>query len=386
MAQVRIYIGEDPETGLYKYLVGERLELLPDPPTPAELAAAGLSAAPLPSGPVSLITPPTTTDPSVPTQSVTDIAGNFFGNTTAPPPVTDPNSVAGIAEEFFNSQANAAPYAENSAQGLSGETFIAETTASAQDNANFAGFEDWRVRLTLANDAEYLYLAPNPGILAPLSATDGVVFPYTPTISVTYAAQYEQTKITHSNYLIQQYTNSSVDNINITCDFTAQDTYEANYLLAVIHFFKTMTKMFYGQDEYPRPGTPPPLCYLFGLGGFQFDAHPLAITGFTYNLPNNVDYIRTTTNLASTAPSYGGAVQGNSRLPPGIRPGGLAPPVQFDSDGGGLSPTYVPTSIQLSITCVPIMSRNAISNRFSLRDYASGKLLQGTKNPGGGIW
>jgi len=279
-----------------------------------------------------------------------------------------------------------APYAEGSSQGLSNSTFIAESTATAQDNANFAAFEDWRVRLTLANDAQYLYRAQEPGILAPLATTDGVVFPYTPIIAVNYAANYEPTTITHSNYKIFQYSSSSVDSISITCDFTAQDTYEANYMLAVIHFFRSMTKMFYGQDEFPRNGTPPPLCFLFGLGGFQFEAHPLAITGFSYNLPNDVDYISTTTTIASTA-RYGSLqVSGNGRLPREVLPGGIAAPAQFDNDGEGFTPSYVPTKIQLAISCIPVMSRNAISNRFSLRDYATGKLLQGTKNPGGGIW
>ena len=50
--------------------------------------------------------------------------------------------------------------------------------------------------------------------------------------------------------------------------------------------------MFYGQDQTPKPGTPPPLCFLTGLGDFQFQQHPLAITGFNYTLPTDVDYIR----------------------------------------------------------------------------------------------
>jgi hypothetical protein len=54
--------------------------------------------------------------------------------------------------------------------------------------------------------------------------------------------------------------------------------------------------------------------------------------------------------------------------------------------GTGDEITYVPTKIQLQITAVPIVTRNDISNRFSLKDYASGELLRGTKNNGGGIW
>jgi hypothetical protein len=266
--------------------------------------------------------------------------------------------------------------------------FDTQAQATAQDQANFLAFEDWRVRLTLAPDAEYLYRAGNPGIMAPLAATDGVIFPYTPLISVNYQAAYDTSTVVHSNYKIYQYTSSAVDQVTISCDFTAQDTSEANYLLATIHFLRSMTKMFYGQDQYPKPGTPPPLCFLFGLGGFQFEAHPLVITGFSYNLPNDVDYIRTTTTIDSTSITKNGYFEtaGNGRLPSGVLPGGVAAGPTFDTDGQGFTPTYVPTKIQLSITCLPIVTRNQISNQFSLTDYATGKLLQGSKRQGGGIW
>ena len=50
--------------------------------------------------------------------------------------------------------------------------------------------------------------------------------------------------------------------------------------------------MFYGGDQNPIRGTPPPLCYLSGFGKFQFNYHPVAITSFSYSLPNDVDYIK----------------------------------------------------------------------------------------------
>lgn len=290
-----------------------------------------------------------------------------------------------IAEPTKPLVPDVAPYSQGSAKGLQGATTQAQSTATEQDNAQFQSREDWRVRLALANDANYLYRAPNPGILAPLATTDGVVFPYTPLISVNYSANYDQSTLVHSNYKVYQYSGSSVDTFTITCDFTAQDTAEANYMLATIHFFKAMTKMFYGQDSDPKNGTPPPMAFIFGLGGFQFDAHPLAISAFTYNLPNDVDYIRTTTNLSSVG-KPGATVSGNSRLPIGVTYGGNPTPTQFNSDGGGVGPTYVPTKISITITCIPLQSRNAISNRFSLKDYATGKLLLGTKNAGGGMW
>jgi hypothetical protein len=316
---------------------------------------------------------------------------------------------------------------KNTNAGLPGQVKNTRAQATLQDTTNFKQRKDWRVRLALspgAQQAKYLYYSDTPGILAPLQATDGIIFPYTPSINVTYGATYNSVIPAHSNYKIFQYESSFVDSINITCDFTAQDTDEANYVLAVIHFFRSVTKMFYGQDQFPKPGTPPPLCYLFGLGEFQFNAHPLAITNFTYNLPTDVDYIRagaiTATAGVSRAPEASakkpkktnpfqavgerlaqnavkkiGGVAGGilSKLIPG---GQLAGPnfngsqnsTGFNSTvpPGTKDPTYVPTKISISISAVPIVSRYDISNRFSVQDYASGKLLNGTKQAGGGIW
>jgi hypothetical protein len=280
--------------------------------------------------------------------------------------------------------------------GYSGTTAKLNTQSQAtqQDVANFKQKEDWRVRLSLAPGATYLYKDSSPGILAPLAATDGVIFPYTPSISVAYSAAYDPTELTHTNYKFFQYKSSSVDSVNLTCDFTAQDTFEANYLLAVIHFFRSVTKMFYGQDQNPKPGTPPPLCYLSGLGSFQFDAHPLAITGFTYSLPNDVDYIRagsTTTNAgvskAQSIPKINVSSASASRMDSSnLNAGGTQAPPKFASNAGTTEPTYVPTKMQISITAIPIVTRNDISNKFSLKEYATGKLLRGTQRSGGGIW
>jgi hypothetical protein len=261
----------------------------------------------------------------------------------------------------------------------------AEGAAAIEAAANpFQARSDWRVRLALSDAPEvnYLYRAPNPGILSPLNATSGVLFPYTPTISVNYSANYNPTDLVHSNYKVFQYSSSSVDSISISCDFTAQDTYEANYLLAVIHFFRSATKMFYGQDENPRRGTPPPLCYIYGMGSYQFAGQPLAITQFSYNLPNSVDYIKTsisdTTASATTQPSRMAGT--------GAAKGGVLPPPDFTPTVEPDNVSWVPSKIQLNITCIPMLSRNQVSNNFSLEKYATGSLLNGIGTSTGGFW
>jgi hypothetical protein len=296
-----------------------------------------------------------------------------------------------VQENVFDPTSN-----NGASQGLTGPKTNTQSQATQQDTANFYQTGDWRVRLSLAPSANYLYKAKgNEGILLPLAATNGVLFPYTPNISVSYAAHYDPSDITHSNYKTFQYKSSSVDSFTISCDFTAQDTFEANYLLAVIHFFRSVTKMFYGQDENPKNGTPPPLCYLTGLGAFQFDRHPLAITSFNYTLPTEVDYIRATntTTTGGVNKSPGNTPVNTTDVPSqrlgSLPAGGGSGPVNWqNTNSGSREPTYVPTKMQIQITAVPIVTRNDISRNFSLKDYATGELLRGSKRKqgGGGIW
>jgi hypothetical protein len=206
---------------------------------------------------------------------------------------------------------------------------------------------------------------------------------------------------TYTNYKIYNYHNSAVENVSITGDFTAQDSAEANYLLAVIHFFKSVTKMFYGQDQNPSRGIPPPLVYLSGFGQYQFDRHPCVITNFTYNLPVDVDYINAyPTNNSSAI----GGVNMQPYMPQiakwlspldrlraltsKIQPGGLPPPPSFQRSQNINEITRVPTKMSIQLTAIPIVTRNAISNQFSLQKYATGELMRGSVNPkaGGGIW
>lgn len=244
---------------------------------------------------------------------------------------------------------------------------------------------DWRVRLRLAPGAQYLYNAPNPGILQPLQVTDGVIFPYTPSIDTVYKAEYDPYTLTHSNYKGYFYKSSYVDQVTLRCPFTAQSTAEANYLLAVITFFKSATKMFYGQDA--ERGSPPPLVYLSGYGEYQFNEHPSVITQFTYNLPSDVDYIRagspnnTGLNLTSlrdrqstALPSTLAGLQrlANAFLKKGALPSPPSPPSLTTNN-----PTYVPTKMEINITLLPVQSRQQVSKQFSVKEFANGNLIKG---------
>jgi hypothetical protein len=279
---------------------------------------------------------------------------------------------------------------ENRAQIAAGSLGAQVGQAQAQQNkSDFAQFPtntDWRVTLRLAPSANYLYNASNAGLLQPLKTTNGVVFPYTPAIATSYKATYNNIDLTHSNYRGYFYQNSYTDAITLTATFTAQSTSDAAYVLAVIHFFRSVTKMFYGQDPEYR-GSPPPLVFLSGLGDYQFNNHPCLVQSFNYNLPADVDYISSgtpnnlglnlqplqnlySTTLNSISPTVSRLA--NSFLPPGAENVLPAPLQSLLSN-----PTYVPTKMDMVITLLPVQSRNQVSKQFSLKNFANGNLLKG---------
>ena len=254
---------------------------------------------------------------------------------------------------------------------------------------------DWRVKLRLAPQATYLYQAPDPGILAPLTETDGIIFPYTPSIDIQYRAEYQAYSPTHSNYQHFFYQGSSVATVALVAEFTAQDTTEAEYLLAVIHFLKSASKMFYGQDA--QRGSPPPLLYLTGLGEYQFNESPCVISEFNYNLPPDVNYIRARSKqiqrdgqLQYKKPLATSVTNGNfsslSRLQTAVTNAynGGPQPVQVGAEPtklgidtlGTKGATYVPTKMSISLMLNPIVSRQQVSQQFSLKEYANGNLIK----------
>lgn len=200
---------------------------------------------------------------------------------------------------------------------------------------------DWRVKITIPKETGILPTDSGSGefhLLTPIANTGGVVFPYLPQIEMMYRANYSQQKLTHSNYTTHTYDSSEITDIRITADFSAQNQYEGRYMYAVMHFFRTITKMYYGKDETKPPsGNPPPIVFLDGYGYYHFPSIPCVVTQFSYGMPTDVDFLEV-------------------RL------------------GNGQS-VHVPTHNQMTILLLPVYSRARIYNDSNLIDFASGKLL-----------
>ena len=301
---------------------------------------------------------------------VQDEDGNIISSTSAS---QLEDNAATVSNNYNNAQNIQNPANQPSVSELRGERNL----------------DDWRVRLRLAPQSDYLYNAPDPGILSPLKQTDGIIFPYTPSITQSHTARYNSYDLTHSNYRGYFYGGSHQDSIIVTAKFTAQDTKEADYLLASMHFLRSCTKMFYGQDA--QRGTPPPLVFLTGLGDYQFNEHPCVVSSLNIVLPDNVDYIKAGNAGQSTTNFLGPTNQQTTKSPnfisstlsrlfgSGLSFGGkeevrYTSETVFRADSEGV--TRVPTSMEFNFYLLPIQTRNQISNEYSLKDYASGKLLK----------
>lgn len=187
---------------------------------------------------------------------------------------------------------------------------------------------DWRVRINCnwpaLGDSEMFKL---------LDSTGGVVWPYTPQVTLGTKANYTQTDPVHSNYPHYSYKNSQVDDIMIMGSFSAETETDAAYWIAATTFFRTATKMFFGQGA--NVGNPPLLCKLSGYGNSVFPNVPVIIKSFEVMLNNDIDYVKC--DLFGTS-------------------------------------TWVPVLSEISVTVAPIYSRTRL-RQFNLQQYATGKTV-----------
>lgn len=128
-------------------------------------------------------------------------------------------------------------------------------------------------------------------IMAPLRLRNALVFPYTPTLQVSSTAEYEPTNISHTVYKPQSYAKSYMNEMTLTAEFTAQTIQEARYMLACMHFFRSVTKSYFGASNGELAGAPPPVVRFDYLGNQMFNNVPVVIKSYSYVLPPDVDYV-----------------------------------------------------------------------------------------------
>lgn len=220
------------------------------------------------------------------------------------------------------------------------------------------GQQDLRARLqpkSLTNSFTVLGPKDPTNILFPLHRTNGVIFPYTPTVTAGNVAEYDPMTFTQADYGYNAYMKSSPKPISITAEFTSQTTDEALYLLAVINFFRSVTKSYFGIQTYELAGTPPPTLIFNYLGEHLFNRVPVIVKSFSYTLEANVDYVPVNTSFI---------------MPDQTSDLGIGAP---SAASGGFSyvPTYLVVQVDLDTQYIPIDLRN----NFNLDKFRSGQLV-----------
>ena len=219
--------------------------------------------------------------------------------------------------------------------------------------------QDFRARLQPKSSSTALdILGPrdNTNILFPLYSTNGVLFPYTPAVVTGSVAEYDPSSFIHSNYGYNAYVRSYPKPISINAEFTAQTDAEAMYMLAVIHFFRSVTKSYFGINPYNKAGTPPPVLIFNYLGQYQFNNVPVLVKNFDYTYEANIDYVPVNTAGFGNQTTF-------------IENRKLSLPATA-SAGYTFVPTHLSVTIELDTQYVPIDLRN----NFNLDDFRSGKL------------
>lgn len=269
-----------------------------------------------------------------------------------------------------------------------GDIFSAVASFGGDANAN-----DWRVRLSLPTWPSF---RTSP-VLKPLKDAGGLIFPYTPQISIQSGANYTKESPTHSNFAFNAFKNSEPGSIELTAPLNVEDSKQALYWIAAVHYLRSVSKMFSGND--PKAGNPPPIVFLNGYGNFVFKNVPVVVTKFTVNLPQDCDYISCEVRgsaagaVAGVADSIGGLADslgstlgdtlgssipgllgGISSIAGGV--GQVAGLLGTFGVGGSTSGgiAHVPTKSSVQLTLMPVYSRTS-ARKFSLDRFVTGGYL-----------
>lgn len=252
------------------------------------------------------------------TVDYTDNADAYTGN-WQPPTNIPVGSVASIGRQNR--------MAQNAIQNVGPDASPQRPTlvqAQVGQNARESEEYDWRVSLSVPSQLE------SSVIFAPFAELKKLIFPFNPTILLGSSANYSAIQPTHTNHPFYAYENSQVDNITITGDFISENERDAKYWIAVIHYLRTMTKMFYGESD--PVGNPPMVVRLNGYGKHVLNNIPVVVTNFTTDMPQDVDYIECKINNEIN---------------------------------------FVPVQSTVTVTLQPQYARRSHS-RFSLNDYING--------------
>lgn len=230
---------------------------------------------------------------------------------------------------------------------------------SATQKANYTK----RARLSAKPAAKELVYGPASTFFGrQLRSTNGLLFPYTPTISDTATVNYDVYEPVHGNQNFSAFRNRASKEIQVVGTFTSMNQPEARANLAYLHFLRTITQMYFGTQSENR-GTPPPILLFNAYGSAVFNNVPVIVTNYNYEMPTDVDYVYINTEKTNpiAAEFSGGDLGGEFNTGPAIN--------GFDA--------WVPTRFSISIQMTVQNTPARLRREFDLDKFRRGDLING---------
>jgi hypothetical protein len=216
-------------------------------------------------------------------------AANGATGTITPISVTDSTFTTGL-NQYLTSN-NGMAYTPTGAFSTTGTGVANGTPAGATGTATTTN--DQRLRLAHLPGYQVSGGSPYSGIQQPLAATNGLMFPYTPTVQFSQEVDYAHLAMVHSNTDYYSFTRSQNSTFSITAKFTVQNQSEGQYVMAAIQFLRTVSKMNFGQND-TNAGLPPPILTLSGYGTYMLNGVRVFLKSHSYSFEDNMDLVKVT--------------------------------------------------------------------------------------------
>lgn len=206
-----------------------------------------------------------------------------------------------IAQESANRAAQAVTANLNVpllTSGINNITGAATNALGRQQAANDAipvENSDARVRLKALNPSEVYGPNDPSNILSILYETGGMLFPYTPSINFSQTVNYQNIDLVHTNGSVAAYQRTPNIELTVSGKFTVQNRREGLYALAAIHFLRTASKMYFGEQDGAKAGLPPPILLFSGYGTYMFNDLRVVLKSHSFPYEENVDTVNVQT-------------------------------------------------------------------------------------------
>jgi len=188
--------------------------------------------------------------------------------------------------------------------------------------------------------------------LLPIYYSNGLVFPYNPSISESVSIKYNSIDLVHSNESYYAYNATENVRINISDAVWTCDTFDnALYALSVLHFLRAYSLMDFGVGQSGKPPSP---MWFNAYGNYAFYRVPVLFEKADWTFPNDVDYVG--------IPEPGTPEYDNREL--------------ATTKSAGDSYTWLPVKFTVSSISLIVQHSPAYWVNFDLEDYKSGAMVR----------